>query len=373
MSLFKVSNSVNTNVLESLIPRAMFSRNLVYALGSNILGQLGVDPVLSLNNVPNITAAAQIACGTDHSFILLTDGSLLASGDNSSGQLGLPANTTTFQVVPDICNITYISSNGNNSFAVTIDGKLYACGQNLSGSLGFDNADTYTTFTLAPGIDNVVKIANSKQHTVALLSNGTVISCGNNSNGQLGLGNTTNTSTFTAVEGVDNIKQIACCDSSTILLATSGILYACGNNTYGQLGFASTDNTTFQQIPGITGVKSISAGLSHVAAVTNSGSVYVWGRNNFGQLGAGLALSNKTMTPRQITAIINAKAVYCAYNSTNVLLTNGTVLACGDNSSKQLGVSPSANNSRFNTVLGADRIKYISGGDKHQLMIKQLV
>ena len=113
MSLFKVSNSVNTNVLDSLIPRAMFSRNLVYALGSNTLGQLGVSPTLTINNVPNISAASQTTCGSSHSIVLLTDGSLLASGDNSSGQTGLTSSTSTFQVVPDICNITHISGTGN--------------------------------------------------------------------------------------------------------------------------------------------------------------------------------------------------------------------------------------------------------------------
>ena len=86
-----------------------------------------------------------VSAGDFHSLYLKSDGSLWASGLNSSGQLGDGTNTNrNFPVQIELSGVTAIaagastnpSSTGGHSLYVRSDGSLWAMGSNIYGQLG---------------------------------------------------------------------------------------------------------------------------------------------------------------------------------------------------------------------------------------------
>lgn len=118
-------------------------------MGLNTYGQLGDGNTdvcnCHTNYVPeqivssNVTA---IAAGANHSLFLKSDGSLWAMGNNSAGQLGdgTYGSFPTFgsnqpeQIVSS--NVTAIAAGGDHSLFLKNDGSLLAMGDNSNGELG---------------------------------------------------------------------------------------------------------------------------------------------------------------------------------------------------------------------------------------------
>jgi hypothetical protein len=82
---------------------------------------------------------------------------------------------------------------------VLSDGSLLATGYNNYGQLGNGNTTDSSSFikTYTPsGTVTCIAVSCGSYHTQILLSNGTVLATGNNGNGQLGNGTTTNSTSF---------------------------------------------------------------------------------------------------------------------------------------------------------------------------------
>ena len=92
--------------------------------------------------------------------------SILAWGDNASGQTSVPAGLTDVQA---------IAAGLWHTVALKNDGTVIAWGYNFKSS---------GPTAVPAGMGDVWAIAAGRYHTVALKNDGTVISWGNNSNGQ---------------------------------------------------------------------------------------------------------------------------------------------------------------------------------------------
>jgi len=84
----------------------------------------------------------------------------------------------------------------------------------------------------------------------------------------------------------------------------------------------------------LIGVKQIACGASHTALLLNNGQVYTCGNNTYGQLGNG--------TNSNVFKIINPNVgkviqISCGNAHTALLLNNGQVYTCGINIKGQLG------------------------------------
>ena len=88
--------------------------------------------------VEGIVSAAAVAAGASHGLALLEDGSVLAWGENSEGQLGdgsrdgrsLPLS------VHRLNHVVAISAGGYHNLALLADGRVLAWGNNQHGGLG---------------------------------------------------------------------------------------------------------------------------------------------------------------------------------------------------------------------------------------------
>ena len=80
-----------------------------------------------------------------------------------------------------------------HSFIITTEGKVMAWGRNDKGQLGLGDLVTRDTPVLVKGLEghNIVSIACGRGHTLFLSDKGVVFACGENKMGQLGLGNQT--------------------------------------------------------------------------------------------------------------------------------------------------------------------------------------
>ena len=206
---------------------ALCSDGTIAAWGANSLGQLGSN-IIGNSLIPvavnkgagsalfGMTVAA-VAAGENHILALCSDGTLVAWGDNSEGQLG--DNTTTQQNVPVAVNTaagsalfgkTVVAAAGgrSHSLALCSDGTLVAWGNNTYGQLG-TNSTTRSLLPVAVNTDSGVSALAGKTifsitagpfHSLALCSDGTVVAWGYNNEGSLGDSTTTQRNVPVAVD-----------------------------------------------------------------------------------------------------------------------------------------------------------------------------
>jgi alpha-tubulin suppressor-like RCC1 family protein len=187
----------------------------VYTWGFNGYGQLGLGDHGDDTNrnvpteVPGVNEVVAVAAGADHSFVLSRDGTVMACGDNRTGQLG-PGDTDdrdTFTVVAGLRGVVDIVGGENHSIAVTAEGGLYTWGTGRAIGHGGDHTTTQRlvpTKVTGGGIGEavVVQVAAGYDHSMALMASGELYAWGEGENGQLGHGGKEKLAVPRVVEGL---------------------------------------------------------------------------------------------------------------------------------------------------------------------------
>ena len=297
-----------------------------YAWGSNFGGSLGdgttaaaTSPVqvLAEGGTGTLSNIAGLAAGNEHSLALLKNGTVLAWGDNGSGQLGDGSTTdssTPVQVVGVggigvLSGVVAIAAEYYQSLALLADGSVVAWGDGGYGVLGdgkgADSSSPVRVCAVGESdpcgafLSGVIAISAGSFHSLALGDDGTVLAWGDSSYGELGNGITNSTQWVPAqvlgVGGSGGLSNIAAVDAGTYLsaaLASDGSVYTFGGNYAGQLGNGGggDSNTPVQVVgPGgsgvLSGVVALDAASDHVVALQADGTVWSWGENLFGELG----------------------------------------------------------------------------------------
>ena len=197
----------------------------------------------------------------DNTLVVLEDGTLHVTGDNAYGQLGvgttMPVYTFQQVIIDNVSPIRQIKvtdsfeSNTNykgTGFVLLENGTLYASGDNTFGQLGLGTISSTTTFqqvmitkALIDRFASICKIITSGYgFTFILLTNGSLYATGDNTLGQLGLP-LQSYNTFTKVN-ISNVIDIYTEPFQSNALLDDGSLYATGDNTYDNLGLDSNDN-----------------------------------------------------------------------------------------------------------------------------------
>ncbi len=309
--------------------------------GMNHHGQLGIDTTGDVNPLPvspiGLTDVSAVTAGFWSSLFLKTDGSVLGSGWNGSGELG--DGTFTAHHVPSpvaISDVRAIRAGSQHALALKNDSTLWAWGYNSNGQLGDGTSINSGIPVPVSGLSNVVAMAAGYRHSLAARSDGTVWAWGLNDHGQLGDGSTTDSPTPVQVQGLTGIVAVEASSHSSYAVKDDGTLWVWGSNSLGQLGDGSIiDHPLAVQLAGLSGITAISSTAAHVIALDENGSVWLWGNNNYGQLGDGTTTSS--YSPAQLSVLSGISAIAAGAFHCLALQDDGTLWTWGYNVNGQLG------------------------------------
>jgi alpha-tubulin suppressor-like RCC1 family protein len=338
------------------------SNNNIYGYGSNDNGQFTVDPsqlyLRLVNTVPAGKTIKSVSCGSGsaHTIVLMTDGTVYGCGLNTSGQLGI-GNTTNQRSLVPMTNTTgkevkSVSCGGAYTIVVMTDGTVYGCGSNDYGQLGITdntvNQSSLTLMTSMPANKTAKYVSCGGAYTIVVMNenqNNSVYGCGRNSTGQLGIGSynyTPNSSLvpITSMPANKTAKSVSCgTDFTIIIMNEDNSVYGCGSNDYsGQLGLGNLTNqrnlVPITSMPADKTAQSVSCSQYATKVLMTDGTVYVCGENTTGQLGIGTTTGfYRTLVPMStVPADKKAQSVSSGSSYTIVVMTDGTVYGCGRNS-----------------------------------------
>jgi len=186
---------------------ALTSDGEMYGFGLNTRGQLGIGSTADLWTLPQRLThlsgrVKSMACGVEHSAIVMQDGSLYTFGRNDVGQLGIDDPSISLSAIPvrvadGLSKLRSLScetvSCGYYFTVVIADGRLHSFGKNDLGQLGVGhNQDMSVPVPVmwSDENDRFVAVSSGTGHSLAVTSYGRVISWGRNKDGGLGNGTT---------------------------------------------------------------------------------------------------------------------------------------------------------------------------------------
>ncbi len=286
---------------------ALLDDGTVMAWGAGSKGEFGNGTLEAARDVPEpvggLSGVEAISAGAYHILALMRDGTVMAWGNNVSGQLGngtstgpsicggKPCSTVPVQVL-GLGDVAAIAAGGNHSLALLDDDEVMAWGNNEFGQLGDGTTTNRDVPVSVAGLSGVVAITAGAQFSIALLENGEVMTWGWNHDDQLGNGTNrfamSHSDVPVPVGGLSEVTAISAGGGHAMALLAGGTVVGWGNNERGQLGDGTTVN---KEIPtpvgGLGGVTAISAGYHDSLALLSDGRLAAWGENRYGQLGNG--------------------------------------------------------------------------------------
>jgi alpha-tubulin suppressor-like RCC1 family protein len=207
---------------------ALMSNGTVMSWGKNESGELGDGTSKLLSNVPiavkKLTAVKAIAAGGDFALALLSSGTVQAWGSNQFGQLansGAEEESNLPVPASGLANVTAISAGASHALALLGGGTVMAWGENSSGQLGNGAFKSrQETPVQVGGLSGVTAISAGGSDSAALLSAGTVMAWGVNNWGQLGHGAAGAPSAVPV--GVEGVRQVAAISAGGVHMVAYG-------------------------------------------------------------------------------------------------------------------------------------------------------
>ncbi|AEC01406.1 fimbrillin family protein [Parasphaerochaeta coccoides] len=179
----------------------------LWATGNNYSGQLGIGNNENKSTPMQVSSmgsdVAAVSGGDIFTMILKKDGTLWATGDNTYGQLGVDEATTYTTNIPVqvkgsggvgvMTDVAAVSTGGSHAMILKKDGTLWATGNNTTGQLGLGNNENKNTPVLV--MPDVAAVSTGASTTMILKKDGTLWATGLNDEGQLGDNTIVNTNT----------------------------------------------------------------------------------------------------------------------------------------------------------------------------------
>lgn len=283
----------------------------VQGSGADAAGQIGIGGAARYTSfgsaLAGLSGVTAVAAGRSHSLALLQDGTVRATGENSSGQLGVGSTSAVSwnppSTVTGLTSVAAVAGGWAHSVALLADGTVRAWGANASNEVGDGSSTTRTLPVAVPGVSDVVAIA-AGEHTLALRRDGRVYAWGLNTNGQLGLGDTAARTAPELIPGIDDAVAVSAGRWHSLVLLADGTVRAFGSNNSGRLGDGTADNrSTPVRVVGLDGVVEVSAQNAGGSARRADGSVWVWGNGASGQLADGDTAAHNSPVPLRVTGV----------------------------------------------------------------------
>ena len=307
--------------------------------------------------------------GNDFTMVLKEDGTIWASGLNSSGQLG--DGTTTNSNVPVqvkidentyLTNIIDISVGPDYAAALSKDGYVYAWGNNAYGQLGQGNTANLYYATKMKGanaegeLSNIIQVSAGTAEIFVLCANGEVYGSGYGANNQYLDGITSQHNSTTKVNGISNVISINIGACNPFATLSNGETWGWGHNPYGGLGNGKTETTSSTKYLIGDDISEISSSGYSTIILKEDGTIWTSGYNNCGQLGLGDTTNRLVFEETNLSKNgVRGKYVSMQGFASMVLGKDGKVYGAGLNTSGQLSQGTQINSSEFMPILDSDR------------------
>jgi len=274
---------------------------LAWGVGGN--GELGngakpngSDVPVSVSLPPGVTVKS-IASGELDSYAVLSNGRVMVWGVGTLGNGKITEETDVPVEVSGLSGVIAISAEGNHTLALRENGTVVAWGNNTSGQVGSGSSELYIYTPVAvKGLSEVTAISAGQFDSMALLKDGKVMAWGGNYSGELGDGTQTERYVPVEVKGLTNVTAIATGWEDSLAAREDGTVMVWGNNLEGQLGIGTHKgpekcnngdacSTVPVEVSGLGGVVAVATSLDDSMALRENGSVADWGINIAGDLG----------------------------------------------------------------------------------------
>jgi alpha-tubulin suppressor-like RCC1 family protein len=264
--------------------------------------------------VGGLTNVTYSAAGGNHSLAVGEGGVVYMWGNNYEGQLGLGdhgggTDRDVPTLVNDVNGVVAVAGGGFHSLTLSRDGTVMACGRNTTGQLGLGDTDDRDTFTVVPSLSGVVDIDAGDDHTIAVTCEGEVWTWGRGRATGHGVDDEIAqwlVPTKVTGAGIDEavVVQVAAGEFHSMALTATGEFYSWGKGTDGQLGHGDKENFAVPRVVGgIGGAVGMAGGGSHSLVTTAEGRVLAFGgMGGNGCLGLGAGVE-EALTPTAIDGI----------------------------------------------------------------------
>jgi alpha-tubulin suppressor-like RCC1 family protein len=244
-------------------------------------------------SVSGLSEAKALSLGSYHSAAALADGGVMTWGNNTVGQLGdgtetgpelcpsgsesKPCSRSPVEV-SGVSGAVAVANGFEYTLALLSDGKVMAWGENGVGELGDGERGGGSDVPVeVKKLSGVVAIAAGAEFNLALLSDGKVMAWGYNESGQLGDGTHKLFSDVPVeVKGLSEVVAIAAGPENGLALLSDGKVMAWGEPEYDQVGCAERSRVPVE-VCGLSEVTAIAAGGSDNLALLKDGNVMSWG------------------------------------------------------------------------------------------------
>ena len=249
--------------------------------------------------------------GAMHSLLIDADGQAWVTGSNNKGQLCLgdfEDRLLPQQVPNSIGTVVSAAVGSEHTLLLLNDGTVFGCGSNEVGQLGLGAEVTEASDpTLITGPGAVESLSAGHSFSLLKAEDGLYV-VGSNQFGQLCVNTTTedgmvDVMTPQGITDVDvsTVATFEAIKTSSYILFKDGSVGACGRNNFGQLGDGTEIDrlrTVIDPLPDELPIRQVGVGPSSESAffVNDNGDTYATGLNDRGQLGVGDNVNKNVLT-----------------------------------------------------------------------------
>ncbi|MBA3807929.1 MAG: IPT/TIG domain-containing protein [Solirubrobacterales bacterium] len=271
---------------------ALLAKGTIMGWGSDRNGVLSNASVEETSNVPvavgGLSGVVGVATGSDHALALLANGTVMAWGQDSFGELGIGVIKTreeTPTAVTGLSGVGAIAAGGHDSVALLASGSAMSWGSNEWGSLG-DGVSGSPSDVPVP-VSGLSRIAGVSVGTAHVLAYGEPIPAVTSVSPKLGshAGGTTVTITGSNLSGATGVKFGAnpaasfTAESASSLTAVApagtGMVDVTVSTEAGTSPPVSADRFTYQNAPTVSKLSLKSGPAAGDSAVTITGTEFV--------------------------------------------------------------------------------------------------